>query len=195
MEVDIQDGDACSALIAQILRGDRRIIEKAVSAVQVSRRVMPRRAAQGERRARSPVKMICRRHGHLGGRPRRLPGPGADRGLPGHCVVAELAGDVVRAPLRHTARRPAVRYRLAQISGGDPIGPSARQEFDELDIVHPQNRRQAVALRRPHLAETDGADPLEHHLGALRAFVGPDQLAAVQFGLGISPGHALPRIR
>src|ERR1019366_9149873 len=125
MEVDVEDGDARGSLIAQILRGDRRIIEEAVSAVQIARRVMTGWAAQCESRTRSPVKMVCRRHGHIGGCARGFPRPGADRSLAGHRVITEFAGDAVRAPLRHAARRPTVRYRLAQISGGDPIGPGA----------------------------------------------------------------------
>src|ERR1019366_3072812 len=46
MEIDVEDGHACAAVIAQVLRGDRRIMEKAMAAVQVGGRVVPRRGAE-----------------------------------------------------------------------------------------------------------------------------------------------------
>jgi len=51
MKVDIQDRDARGAPIAQELGGDRGVVEEAIAAVQIACRVMPRGAAQGERRA------------------------------------------------------------------------------------------------------------------------------------------------
>src|SRR6185437_6496684 len=46
VKIDIEDGNACRARVAQVLRSDRGIVQEAVAAVQIVRRVMPRRAAQ-----------------------------------------------------------------------------------------------------------------------------------------------------
>ena len=45
VKVDVQNCDAICAAVAQILRRDRRVVEKTIAAVQIARRVMARRTA------------------------------------------------------------------------------------------------------------------------------------------------------
>src|ERR1700722_5088412 len=76
--VDVEDRDAVSPAVAQVLRRQCGVVEKAIAAEQIARRVMPRRAAERKRRMLAALKKRGCSERDIGGDARGLPSPGAD---------------------------------------------------------------------------------------------------------------------
>ena len=162
-----EDGDAPGAVVAQILGCDGRIVQEAIAAIQVVARMVPGRAAQREGGVRAAADLFCAGQRHVRREARRLPGAIADRCLCSHCVIPELSGDRLRHALGHAPCRPAIRNRLSLGTGGRPLAPGARQEFDVSSVMHTRQRLTTEGERRDHLAEALAAHPIDHKLGAL----------------------------
>lgn len=121
--IDVEHRDAAGTAVAQRLGRDRRIVEKAVSAVVGAARVVPGRPAEGEG-AILPVghqtgagQRNVRRSGD------RTPRAGRDRGAGVEGIIAELAVDMVGQLAAHSRREPIERQRVMIAMLGRPRAP------------------------------------------------------------------------
>jgi hypothetical protein len=96
MIVDVEDGDALGAGVAERLGRDRRVVEEAIAAVEIAARMVPRRTAQREHRALAGCHQPLPGQRDLRGRMGRAPGAGDDRRAGVDRIVAEPAVDRVR---------------------------------------------------------------------------------------------------
>ena len=136
VKVDIEDRDARGAMVAQVLCRNGRIVQEAVAAIQVTRSVVPRRAAQRKHAARTAAQFLRRAQRDVCRNVGRLPGAFADRGLAGHRVIPEFSGDRLWHALRHAPRRPAIRDRLAGGTRRQPVSPGVCEELDIGCVMH-----------------------------------------------------------
>src|SRR6266851_482982 len=135
MDVDIEDGDAAERE-AQMLRGDRGVVEIAEAAGLVGIGVMAGRAAEPIGGARPAEHQRGGMRRDMGAGDRRLPGSGADRAGRIGGVIADQTGEPDRAAA-HVAAGMDVRYDLLRRAGeGLPAVMDGGEEVEIGLAVH-----------------------------------------------------------
>src|SRR5436190_7972982 len=183
MEVDIEDRDTFGATVEEALRRNGCIVEETVAAIHVVMSMMAGRPAEREGRGgtRSDEFLcrLCNRSRSQG----RIPGASRYAGLHREYIVADLAVDMARLLLAHTARGKAGRDDLAAKAGLRPFNPGILEESEKFPVMDLAQRLQIELRRRHeigHLAVLQLAQDIFDARGALE---GRDELAAIEFAL------------
>ena len=193
-EVELLD----AALIDEVLRRERRVVEVAVSAIHAAGRVVARWAAKRVHRGLALAHQ--RRGGHRRVRRREGGVPGAfhDRRAGVECIVPHGAADPLGlAVAPQAARRKAARQHAAFATLRMPARECRAQEFDEAGVVHAMQsgfreftRRRLFEPAGPQcrqdVVDTRGRFERRHELAAIKL------LATVVAGMTGYRVEALP---
>src|SRR5208337_842787 len=93
--VDVEDGDARGAAVAQRLSGDRRVVEEAIAAVKGAPGMMPGRPGERKDAALPSGHQAGAGQRHVGGGRDCPEGAGGDRRPRVEGIIAELAVDML----------------------------------------------------------------------------------------------------
>ena len=154
VEIEVEEGDAGRALLAQAFGGAGGIVEIAVAAGGAPSGVMARRAAAGEDGALTRRDEVGGGQGDGGRGAHRPPGALDEGGTAVEGVEAEQRTDRLRLQIgAQIVGRPDHRQRRADVARGRPQIPGLGEEVDVIGVVNPTHGVETLFRRADHRAE------------------------------------------
>src|SRR5688572_17597207 len=183
MEIDIEDGDPPRTLIEEHLRRNRGVVQEAIAAIHVERRMMARRPAQGKRGSLALRHQSLARLRHGGARLHGGPCAGGDGSLRAECVITGLAVDVIGYPLLHASHWKSGGNDLAPRPPCGPFRPSRLEKCDETRIMHAQCGFLVEAVGCRDICELSLLQPTQNVFHARRPLERCHELSETQLPL------------
>lgn len=166
MEVDVEHRDTFGALGDGLLRGNRGVVEVAITAHVFARGVMAGRAAQGEGAVVAFIEQGQASEGDVGAGFHRLPGRRGNRRTGVHGIEAELAVDerwhLFAGQIAHW---PHQWQGVVGATGCAPFAPGTFEKTDVALAVRVDVARAVKRARFDDLPEADLFDPVVHGIG------------------------------